>query len=512
MNNELIISSHSNEVIIALLNEKRLIELHKEKSNSGFSVGDLYFGRVRKVIQGLNAAFVDIGYEKDAFLHYLDLGPNFKSLNKFIKSVTFNKNNSLSIENVVFDPEIPKTGKISHVLAQNNNIMVQVVKEPISTKGPRLTSEISLAGRFIVLIPFSDKISISQRIKNQDERIRLKKLIQSIKPNNFGVIVRTAAENKKVAELDMDLKDLVNKWNLAIKSISSATPPHRVFSELDRTSTILRDILNASFNSIQVDNQTMYDVVLKYIKTIAPEKRDIVKLYKGKEPIFEFFGVEKQIKNAFGRIVNLKGGAYIIIEHTEALHVVDVNSGHRINSEHNQEANALEVNLDAATEIARQLRLRDLGGIIVVDFIDLRSPTNKKLLYLRLRDEMKNDRAKHNILPPSKFGLVQITRQRVRTETSINTVEKCPACDGTGEIKASITFVDDIESDIKYIFDELNQKHLHLEVHPIIYAYLKKLQWNWYFKFKKWIKIKSSKSCHLLECRFFDKNDDEIKL
>ncbi|MFA6923057.1 MAG: Rne/Rng family ribonuclease [Bacteroidales bacterium] len=512
MNNELIISSHSNEVIIALLNEKRLVELHKEKSNSNYSVGDLYFGRVRKVIQGLNAAFIDIGYEKDAFLHYLDLGPNFNSLNKFVKSVTLNKNDVLSIENIVFDHEIPKTGKISHVLAQNNNILVQIVKEPISTKGPRLTSEISLAGRYVVLIPFSDKISISQRIKNQDERIRLKKLIQSIKPNNFGVIVRTAAENKKVAELDTDLKDLVNKWNLAIKSISSATPPHRVFSELDRTSTILRDILNSSFNSIQVDNQNMYDEVSKYIQTIAPEKKDIVKLYKGKESIFEFFGVEKQIKNTFGRIVNLKGGAYLIIEHTEALHVVDVNSGHRINSEHNQEANALEVNLEAATEIARQLRLRDIGGIIVVDFIDLRSPTNKKLLYLRLRDEMKNDRAKHNIIPPSKFGLVQITRQRVRTETSVNTVEKCPACDGTGEIKASITFVDDIESDIKYIFDELNQKHLHLEIHPIIYPYLKKLQWKWYFKFKKWIKIKSSNSCHLLECRFFDKNDDEIKL
>ena len=516
MNNELIINSTSSEVVIALLSDKRLIELHKEKNNNNYSVGDLYFGRIRKIIPGLNAAFVDVGYEKDAFLHYLDLGPNFSSLNKFVKAAVNNKNNPPNIENFKLEPEIEKTGKISQILANNNPVLVQIVKEPISTKGPRLTSEISIAGRFVVLIPFSDKISVSQKIKSQEERTRLKKIIQSIKPNNFGVIVRTAAENKIVAELDQDLKDLTQKWKDAVKSIVENVPPYRVLGELDRTSVLLRDILNSSFNSVQINDLVLYEEINKYIQTIAPEKKDIVKLYKGKEPIFEYFGVEKQIKSAFGRIVNMKGGAYLVIEHTEALHVVDVNSGHRINSENNQEANALEVNMEAATEIARQMRLRDLGGIIVVDFIDMHNPNNRKILYMKLREEMRYDRAKHNILPPSKFGLVQITRQRVRPETIVKTIEKCPVCDGTGEIKASLTFVDDIENNIRYILKELNHKQLTLFVHPYIYGYLKKsiisIQVKWFIKYKVWIKIKLSQSYHLLEYHFFDKNEDEIKL
>lgn len=515
MNKELIINSTPNEIVIALLQEKKLVELHVEKNDNNFSVGDIYLGRVKKIIPGLNAAFVDVGYEKDAFLHYLDLGPQIKSLNKYTKGVQSKKTYS-SIEAFENEDDIEKSGKISNVLSSNQNIIVQIAKEPISTKGPRISTEISLAGRYLVLIPFSDKVSVSQKIKSQDERSRLKRLIQSIKPKNFGVIIRTASENKKVAELDADLRDLFEKWELGMQKLPEAKPPFKLLGEINRTSAILRDILNPDFNAVTVNDKALGDEVKSYLANISSEYKDIVKVYKGKEPIFESFGIEKQIKGSFGKIVTIKSGVYLVIEHTEALHVIDVNSGHRMNSQENQENNALEVNLEAASEIARQLRLRDMGGIIVVDFIDMHEGQNRRKLYERLKSEMATDRAKHTILPPSKFGLVQITRQRVRPEMNIETYEKCPCCDGTGKIKASILFVDDIENNIKYILHEQNEKNLRLFVHPYIYAFLKKgiynMQVKWFFKYKKWIAIEQMTSYNLLEYHFFDKNGEEIKI
>jgi ribonuclease G len=368
----------------------------------------------------------------------------------------------------------------------------------------------------MVLVPFSDKVSVSQKIKSPEERSRLKRLALSIKPKNFGVIVRTVAENKMVAELDADMRDLVKKWETLIAAMNSAKAPLKIIGELNRTSAMLRDLLNASFNSIHVNDPRLFDEIKTYIRTISPDLQDIVKLFKGKVPIFEHFGIEKQIKTSFGKNVSFKSGAYLIIEHTEALHVIDVNSGHRSNSENNQEQNALEVNLEAATEVARQLRLRDMGGIIVIDFIDLHNGLNRRKLYERLKDEMSNDRAKHTILPPSKFGLVQITRQRVRPEMNIETVEKCPVCDGTGEIKASIILTDDIENNIKYLLQRQNEKFLKMCTHPYIYAYLTKgplsIRFKWFMKFKKWIHIVPMSSYHFLEYRFFNKEDDEIKL
>jgi len=515
--NDLIINSTSGDVNLALLEDKQLVELHTEKKDNNFTVGDIYLGRIKKVIPGLNAAFVDIGYEKDAFLHYLDLGSHIKSFLKFTRSST----NGEAIDPLFanFKPEalIEKSGKISNVLASNQWIMVQIAKEPISTKGPRITSEISLAGRYLVLVPFSDDVSVSQKLKSSEERNRLKRLVQSIKPKNFGVIIRTVAEGKKVADLDKDMQDLISKWNGCIEQLKTAKPPQKLLGEMDRTSTVLRDLLNANFNNIHVNDQLLFEEIKLYIQSIAPEQIEIVKHYKGKVPIFEHFGIEKQIKGLFGKTVNMPSSSYLIIEHTEALHVIDVNSGARIKSEGNtQESNALQVNLDAAKEVARQLRLRDMGGIIVVDFIDLHLPNNRKLLFDTLKNEMKKDRAKHNILPPSKFGLVQITRQRVRPETNIVTVEKCPACDGTGEIKASILLTDDIENNIRFFIEEQNEKSLRISVHPYVAAYLKKgfisiaLKWQW--KFKQRIQIRAVNSYHLLECRFFNDLDEEIKI
>ncbi len=516
MNKELIIDSGTTEVVMALLEDKRLVELHRERKNNNYSVGDIYLGKIKKIIPGLNAAFVDVGYEKDAFLHYLDLGSQINSLNKYTKLAMAGKTKVLAMQHFHLESEIEKTGKITEVLTSNQPVLVQIAKEPISTKGPRITSEISLAGRYLVLVPFSDRISVSQKIQNSEEKSRLKRLVQSIKPKNFGVIIRTVAEGKMVADLDADLNNLISKWYGIAEKLSSAKPPKIILGEINRSSAMLRDMLNESFNNIHVNDAMVYEELRDYIKTIAPEKLDILKLHKGKTNIFDHFGVEKQIKGSFGKVVSIKSGAYLVIEHTEALHVIDVNSGQRMSSDNTQENNALDVNLEAAAEIARQLRLRDMGGIIVVDFIDMIQAANRRKLYEKMKEEMKRDRAKHNVLPPSKFGLVQITRQRVRTETSVEILEKCPACNGSGKIKPSIIYIDEIESNLRYLIREQNEKSLTLRVHPFIFAYLTKglmsRRMKWFFKYKKWIRLYPSTSYHFLEYRFFNKLDDEIKI
>ena len=515
MNKELVIDSNGTEVNIALLEDKALVELHKEQNNNDFTVGDVFLGKVHKIMPGLNAAFVNVGYKKDAFLHYLDLGPQVLTMNNYTRLLIQGRGDKISYSKFRQEQDIEKTGKITKVLSPGQEILVQIAKEPISTKGPRISTEISFPGRYLVLLPFSDKISISQKIRGNEERARLKRLIKSIRPENYGVIVRTVAENKKVAELDADLRNLVSKWEKISAKLPNLKAPQKVLSELDRTSAILRDLLNESFNNIYVNDPSLYEELKSFISQIAPEKVDIVKLYKGRETIFEHFSIEKQIRNSFGKNVTIKSGVYLIIEHTEALHVIDVNSGHRVNKDNSQEQNALATNMEAASEIARQLRLRDMGGIIVVDFIDMRDVRNRKTLFTHLTNEMAKDRAKHSILPPSKFGLIQITRQRVRPEMSVEVLEKCPVCNGTGEIKSSISLIDDIDNNLEYLLRDQNESKLTLAVHPFIYAFLTSglfsKQWKWYFEFKKWIKLKSMNNYHMLEYHFFDKNQDEIK-
>lgn len=517
MNYDLVINSTPGEVVIALLNEKRLVELHREKSNSRFSVGDIYFGKVKKVMTGLNAAFVDVGYEKDAFLHYLDLGPQASSLYKFVEQTRSGKQNVSNLMYFKNEPDIKKDGKINEIVKSGQQILVQVAKEPISAKGPRITSEISLAGRYIVLIPFADKISVSSKIKNIEEKHRLKDLMQSIRPKNFGVIVRTVAEGKSVTELENDLNDLVSRWDQCHNALKDAQPPFRVLGEVDRSNAILRDFLNEKFNNIHVNDRKIFDDLKTYIKNIAPDKESILKLYEGKVPIFDQFGIEKQIKSLFGKTVHMKSGAYLVIEHTEALHVFDVNSGNRAKSDNTQEQNALEVNLEAAVEVARQLKLRDMGGIIVVDFIDMHNQENRKLLYDKLKEEMKTDRAKHNILPPSKFGLIQITRQRLRPEVNVEVLETCPSCGGTGQIQPSLLFVDQIENTLRFISKEQNEKVLTLNIHPYIEAYITK---GSFFKksiLKKWrsaynvkLEVQPMASFGFMEFKFLNKDHDEI--
>jgi len=515
LNKELVIHTSAQGVEIALLEDKKLVELHQERADASFAVGDLYLGKVKKLIPGLNAAFVDVGFEKDAFLHYTDLSPYAKSLLKFTQlSINTPVQSQQDFSNFTVEAEIVKTGKINEVLGQKPNVLVQILKEPIAAKGPRLSCEISLPGRFVVITPFNDIIAISRKIHSGEERKRLQKIIEAIKPKNFGVIVRTAAEGKNTAELHEDLNMLFDKWKAIQQNLSAAVAPQKILSEQTKTTSILRDLLNADFNKIVVDDKQLFVEIKSYIQKISPEKASIVSFYNGSGSVFDHTGVTKQVKGAFGKTVNLPSGAYLIIEHTEALHVIDVNSGYKSVS-NNQEENALQTNLEAAEEIARQLRLRDIGGIIVVDFIDMKLPENKKKLHEAMEQLMKTDRAKHAVLAISKFGLMQLTRQRMKPEMTINTQEQCPSCQGTGKISSTLVLEDEIEKNISYLHEQ-KHKSLKVMVHPILYAYLTKgfisirRKWSWRYKIK--LDIVEDTTYHLTEFHFFDANGEEIRL
>ena len=517
MTNELYINVNPKKISIALTEDKKLVEYQEEGQSASFSVGNIYLARVRKLMPGLNACFVNVGHERDAFLHYLDLGLEFNSYAKYLKQVLSDKKNLYPISKARIEPELGKEGSVQNVLKQGQEVLVQVVKEPISTKGPRLTCEISFPGRFLVLIPFGDKVSVSSKIKSNAERARLKQVIQSIKPKNFGVIVRTVAEGKRVAELDTEMKVLVSRWEETLTRVMKAKElPTLVYEETSRAVGMLRDLFNPSFESIYVDDERIHQEVKDYVTLIAPERADIVKHYKGKLPIFDNFDITRQIKSSFGKTVSYKHGAYLIIEHTEALHVVDVNSGNRVKAQNGQEANALDVNLGAADELARQLRLRDMGGIIVVDFIDMNLAEDRQKLYERMCENMKQDRARHNILPLSKFGLMQITRQRVRPATEVNVEEDCPTCHGKGTIKSSFMFTNVLNGKIDTLVNKLGIKSFTLHVHPYVYAYICQGFWSlkrrWQVKYGLGVKVIPSQKLAFLQYEFYDKEGQEIDM
>lgn len=516
MTSELFVDVQPTEVSIALLEDKSLVELQKENLDSSFSVGNIYLGKIKKLMPGLNACFVDVGYEKDAFLHYQDLGVQFNTQARYLKQVLSDRKNLAPMAKVPVMPDLNKDGVLSDIVKVGQEVLVQIVKEPISTKGPRLTSELSIAGRYLVLMPFGDKVSVSQKIRSNEEKTRLKQLIQSIKPQRMGIIVRTVAEGMRVAELDNELKVLMKYWEDCLLKVQKTTSvPAMVYEETSRTVGLLRDLFNPSFENIYINNKDTYDEIRNYVSLIAPEKKDIVKLYEGKLPIFDNFSITKQIKSLFGRTVSYKNGAYLIIEQTEAMHVVDVNSGNRSKQNNGQEENALDVNIAAADELARQLRLRDIGGIIVVDFIDMNEAENRQKLYERMCQNMQQDRAKHNILPLSKFGLMQITRQRVRPAMSIDTSEDCPTCHGKGTIPPSILFTDMLESKIDYLVNKLSIKRFSLHLHPYVAAYIDKglfsIKRKWQMKYGFSINIIPNQSLAYLEYRFY-RSGEEIDM
>ena len=509
MTSEVVIDVRQNEVSIALLEDKNLVEYQTEPRSASFAVGNIYIAKVRKLMAGLNASFVDVGYERDAFLHYLDLGNQFSSYEKYLKQVQSDRKKLYPFAKATHQPDLKKDGSVANTLKKDQEVLVQIVKEPISTKGPRLTCELSFAGRYLVLMPFYDKVSVSTKIKSSEERARLKQLIQSIKPKNVGVIVRTVAEGKRVAELDSELKILMKRWEDAIAKVQrTTTRPQLVYEEESRVVALLRDLFNPSYENIYVNDEQVFQEVKEYVTLIAPEKAGIVKLYTGNVPIYDNFNITKQIKSSFGKIVNYRHGAYLIIEHTEAMHVVDVNSGNRTKAEKGQEGNALEVNLGAADELARQLRLRDMGGIIIVDFIDMNLAEDRQMLYERMCKNMQKDRARHNILPLSKFGLMQITRQRVRPAMDVNVDEDCPTCFGSGKIKSSILFTDQLEGKIDQLVNKIGVKRFYLHVHPYVAAYINQgfvsLKRRWQMKYGLGVRVIPSQKMGFLQYEFYD--------
>jgi ribonuclease G len=513
MNKELIINVTPSEINIALAENRELVEFSKEQCQTGFAVGDIYLGKVRKLMPGLNAAFVNIGHEKDAFLHFLDLGPQFDTLHKMVGMLA-DKKRVAKFENLKFTPPLGKNGKIGEHLASGDTILVQVAKEAISTKGPRLTSEISLAGRHVVLLPFSNKISISQKIRQNSEKKRLKRIVDKVLPKNYGVIVRTAASGMTDADIEQDILSLLAKWEAALTKMRTLSAPAIMSEEMNRANSVIRDQLNGDFKAIYVDDANTFEDLREYVKLIAPEKSRIMKLYKGQVPIFDNFDITRQIKSLFSKYVSLKRGAYLIIEHTEAMHVIDVNSGNRTKVENDQERTVLDVNLAAAEEIARQLRLRDMGGIIIIDFIDLHKGENRTALYDKMTQCMASDRAKHTILPISKFGLMQITRQRVRPEAIAEATEVCPYCNGTGTVSPTLMVDKQIEDRVTYYATGKGIKNLTIKASPFVAAFLTKgfpsMRLRWMWRHKCLIRVRADQSVGVAEAKIVDVKGREL--
>ena len=514
MNRELVVNVNPTEISIALCEDKVLVELNKEQCQTGFAVGDIYFGKVRKIMPGLNAAFVNIGHEKDAFIHYLDLGSHFPSLCKMVASYQPCKR-GLRVETMKLEEPIEKTGKIVDYLNVGDTIMVQVAKEAISTKGPRLTADISLAGRNVVLVPFSSKVFLSQKIRSAEEKKRLKRVAAGVLPKNFGVIIRTAAMEAKDEDIEHDILTQIDRWRKTVQNIRKSTAPAQLMSEMSRANTIIRDTLNGSFSQIAVNDEAMFNEIRNYVKVIDPEMAKIVKLYKGNVPIFDNFDISKQIKSLFAKYVSLRRGAYLIIERTEAMNVIDVNSGNRTKAEDDQEQTAMDVNLAAAKEIARQLRLRDLGGIIIIDFIDLHKAQNRQALYEEMVKLMATDKAKHTVLPLTKFGLMQITRQRVRPVAVESVSDVCPTCNGSGKIEPTVLLDKKIENQISFLTEDRKQKYVKLVVSPYVAAYLNKgLLWSirrrWQRRYKVRIDIVADQSVGIVEVHYHDRKDNDL--
>lgn len=511
---DLVVDVSSSEVRIALLENHRLIELNRE-SNQGqsFSVGDVYLGKVKKIMPALNAAFVDIGDSKEAFIHYLDLGLFFNAFDSFVRESNPNRELGKLYSSIKLGPILGKEGRIEEHLKVGQMIIGQIVKEPISTKGSRLNAEISLAGRNIVLLPFADKVSVSQKIPSKEERKRLETLVRSILPNNYGAVIRTAAEGKTASILVAELRLLIEKWESSWQKIAASKGIKLLFTEYSKTTAVLRDLLNDSFSRVVVNDKKVYQEAKQYISLISPEQEKIVSLYESKEPIFDHFEVTRQIKSSFGKIVSMKQGAYLVIETTEALNVIDVNSGIRAKT-NDQEENTFEVNKLAAEEIARQLRLRDMGGIVIVDFIDMDKAEHRNALFEYMRDQMATDRAKHNVLPLSKFGLMQITRQRIRPVTEINTTERCPLCHGTGKIASTVVIDEEVE---RKIADQVEKGHLNfiVKVSPILGAYLTRgfnsFIRKWRRKYKAKISLVEVTEHSILQYEICDENEKVLE-
>ncbi|MGB0131450.1 Rne/Rng family ribonuclease [Chlorobium sp.] len=555
MNKQLLMNKIGDEIQVALVEEGRLAELTIERPESRRSIGDIYLGRVHKVVEGLKAAFVDIGQKSDGFLHFSDVGTTSEDYRALIEDDDDDEAGvgedgegeggempeiaDAPEPSVVSAPVRPQqrnggrkvqateeekaekrqsyTQMIAGKLKPNDSILVQVIKEPISSKGSRLTSDITIAGRFMVLLPFGGgQVAVSRRVVVRKERARLKKLVRSMLPEGFGAIIRTVAEHQEESLLKQDLEKLLAKWVQIEEKLKDAAPPQLIFKEDTIISSVLRDSLTSDVTEIVANSPVIYKETLNYIQWAAPEMEKNVSLYQGKLPLFEGYNIAKDVESIFSRKVWLKSGGYIIIEHTEAMVVVDVNSG-RYAAKREQEENSLKTNLEAAREIVRQLRLRDIGGIIVVDFIDMLDPKNSKKVYDAMKTELRNDRAKSNILPMSDFGIMQITRERIRPSLMQRMGDQCPACGGTGVVQARFTTINQVERWLrKYALQQsMKFQQLDLYVSPTVAEPLKntemKTELKWFLQHMVFVRVKQDESLRSDDFRFYSrKNNKDI--
>jgi len=461
MKQDIIINATTSESRIALMEDDVLIELYVERPEKERMVGSIYKGVVRKIMTGISAAFVDIGWTQDAFLHFSDIG----SGNDLIKS---------SLDEV-FEGGAENGGLRKRWdaidLKPGQEILVQVIKEPIGRKGPRISSQVSFPGRFLVLVIADSFIGVSRKITSFKEKKRLKSIASRIKPKGCGIIVRTLAESKSEAELKADLQRAMNNWRRCERAMRNLKGPGLVYKEVSLASSIIRDIFTPEVNSLVVDSRKMYSEIMNYVTNVAPNLTDIVHLFKERTPIFDWYKLEIEIEKCLSRKIWLGGGGYLFFDQTEALVAIDVNSG-RFAGKKDHEENALKVNLAAAREISRQLRLRDVGGIIVIDFIDLMEEKNRKKVFDEMRRAMRMDRAKWDMAPLSPFGLMEMTRQRIRPSLLYTFKEPCPNCDGTGLVPSIETVVTTLERWIKRFTSRTRERRLNLTVNPDVKTFL----------------------------------------
>jgi len=488
MKNQIIIHSSGNQTRVALLENRELAQLFIESEENQRTVGDIYLARVHKVMSGIRAAFIDVGMEKDAFLHFSDAGDH---LGDYIKMMNGSK--SISKE---ANKDLQKFDKLSNydkqtlagkLLQNNQRVLVQIVKEPIGSKGPRVSTDITIAGRFLVLIPMGNYIAISKKINSGRERRRLKKIAGDMLPDGFGVIIRTVAQGQDKESLEDDMRTVLKKWERILNKLENAKPPTLLYKDLDITESLIRDLFAKQYDRVLIDDYQLYKSIKSYVSQIAPKMLPSVELYKGKDHIFDHVNIAHDVNSIFSPRVRMPSGGYLIFEQTEAMYVVDVNSGPYAAKE-KQEDNSLKTNLEAAREIAKQLRLRDIGGIIVVDFIDLRDDKNRKKIYDELKKEFKKDRAKTNVIGMSDFGLIQITRQRIRPSV-VNSVSKvCPTCGGSGSVVSQDTIVTDIESWISKFKYSTEYRAVDIYINPYLRSYLTRglfsLRFKWMMKYK----------------------------
>ena len=505
MKKEIIINATANEVRIAITEDEQLAELYVETPEKERNVGDIYLGKVARIMPGIRAAFVDIGHKQDAFLHFSDIGSSFSEYSALLGEEDSDVDTDEDAEDEATPvaqeqsgyptqqtssraPEPRRdqrerrsdssggrdNGKSTQIpnITQGQDILVQITKEPVGKKGVRVTSEVSLPGRFLVLLPFDGKIGVSKKISNFKEKRRLRRVVRSILPEKFGVIIRTVAQEQDEDALKQDLESLIATWREIEQGIKAESAPALLYKDLATTSSVIRDLFTDGVVRVITDSKKLYREIRAYVKLVSPQLLDKVEQYKDREPIFDNYGIEKEIATALSRKVWMKSGGYIIIEQTEAMVVIDVNSG-RYAAKREQEQNSLRTNLEASREVARQLKLRDIGGIIVIDFIDLEDDVNKKKVYDELRKEFRKDRARITVLPMTEFGLVQITRQRIRQSILHSFSEPCPVCGGGGLVQSKSSIVNQIERWIKRFKSESRELRIVLRVHPSIAAYLR---------------------------------------